>query len=113
LQWAELASQTGQAGPQQSFTDAITEPALRGRAQLARYQEQIKGSEDLSDESWSQAVPENSTIAHALALQAFARHKANQGSGSEILTTIDQKQPENVRPLGYVGVALGVADRGK
>jgi hypothetical protein len=114
LQWAELASGTDQAVPQQAFTEAMTNDlALRGRAQLEQYRRQIKNTEDAAEDSWSKAVPDTNLLAHALALQVLARHRAKQGAGSELLTTIANLEPENVRPLGYIGVALGVQDRTK
>ena len=50
---------------------------------------------------------EKDTPAAALALEAIARHNAATG-GAALLKSIEEWQPEKVRPFGYVGIALGL-----
>jgi tetratricopeptide (TPR) repeat protein len=113
LEWGLLALQTEQDGEFQKLVRALREPALRGRLELAKYRLQAQESKELSEESWRQAVPDKSVLAHGLALQAYARNRARNGSGSEVLAAIDSVEPERIRPLGFAGVAMGLEKRGK
>jgi hypothetical protein len=112
LSWADLACRTGQTGPWETFTRAITDPALQAWAQLAQYRSKIK-EEEPAEDSWKQAVPDTKSLSHGLALLSYARQQARQGKGSEFLNSVAEMEPESLRPLGYVGVALGVQDREK
>lgn len=110
--WARLSARAGKVGSTKLFTDAIRNPALRAWVHLEQYRLQAAKAEHLADRSWSQAVPDKTALAHGLAFEVFTRFKAKQGAGSELLDAVSQAEPENVRPLGYVGLALGVQDRG-
>jgi hypothetical protein len=112
IQWADLAGEIDHT-QRQALTDRIADPGLRSWAQLQQYRRQADESEELGPDSWNQAVSEKTSLAHALALEAFARRQARQGLGSDFLNSIGQLEPEAVRPLGYVGVALGLLDNQK
>ncbi len=84
----------------------IPDPAVRGRAQLAVLQGRLKSTKSKADDSWAQSVDKD-TPAHPLALEALARHNAPL-EGAALLKTIDDSQPENVRPFRYLGMALGL-----
>ncbi len=99
----------GQASPSDRWlrlAGLIPDPALRGRAQLAVLQTRLQSTKGQAEEAWAQSV-EKDTPAHALALEALARHNAPSG-GAALLKTIDAWQPERLRPFGYIGVALGL-----
>jgi hypothetical protein len=113
LEWALLTRELEQGNDGQVFTALIMEPALRGRLELEKYRLQARDTKDLSDDSWSQAVPDTKVLAHGLAFQAYARNKARNGAGSEMLNKIADAQPEWIQPLAYAGVAVGLQERGK
>jgi hypothetical protein len=89
---------------------ANRDPALHARMQLEVVRGQLAGSRDKADESLAQEV-DKETLAHRLALESIVRHNARHGSNP--LKSIDTWSPESLRPMGYIGVALGLADREK
>jgi hypothetical protein len=113
LGFARLAVHLGKDAAAKTFTDALREPSLKAWVQLERYRLEAAKAENLPDESWRGAVPDKKALAHGLAFEAFTRLRARRGGGSELLEAVEKADPPDVRPLGYVGVALGVQDRGK
>jgi hypothetical protein len=99
-------------GALQPLLDAAgdLDPALRGRMQLEVLRGQLRNSKDKADDELAREV-DKETLAHALALESLARHNARHATMS--LKTIDGWNPESLRPFGYIGVALGLADRDK
>jgi hypothetical protein len=114
LGWARLASEAHLSSQAAAFTAAIKKDyGLQAQAALEAYRAEIKAAKELADDSWSKAVPDKTTLAHAQALELFARFKAGQGGGSALVETIDGLEPERIRPLGYAGVALGAQDKAR
>jgi hypothetical protein len=89
---------------------ANLDTALHARMQLEVLRGQLAGSKDKVDESLAQDV-DKETLAHALALESIARHNTQHGHNA--LKNIESWDPESLRPFGYIGVALGLADREK
>ena len=69
----------------------------------------LKETKGKADDSWADEV-DKQTLAHALALEYVARHNANHGGLST--KTIDGWD-EQAKPLGYIGLALGLQDKEK
>jgi hypothetical protein len=112
LQWAMLAVQTGQAADAKFLGESITDPALRGRYLLEKYRAELKNGDEPSEDGWQKAVPEKTVLAHALALEAFAREQSrrDRGTAAEVLSKVEELEPETLRPFGLVGIALGVEE---
>jgi hypothetical protein len=113
MQWARLAVQTGQTNLADKLRGRISDAGLRAWVNLEKYRLQVSKAEELPADSWSKAVPDKGTLAQGLALQAYARFRAAHGDGKEVLQDLEAVEPEKIRPLGYVGVALGVQERRK
>jgi hypothetical protein len=113
LGFAKLAIQAGRDGPAKGFTDALREPNLKAWVQLERFRLDAASAQILAEGSWNEAVPDKKSLARGLAYAVYARFKARQGGGSEMLDSVDKAEPADLRSLGYVGVALGMQDRGK
>jgi hypothetical protein len=112
LPLGRLAVVMNQTAEAQTFAQALSQPAL-GRFHLEQYRLQLQEGADPGAESWSRAVPNKDSLAQALALELYARHKARQGSGTAVLDSIQGVEPEKARPLGYVGVLLGIRDKSR
>jgi hypothetical protein len=89
---------------------ANLDPALHARMQLEVLRGQLAASKDKAEESMAQDISKQ-TLAHALALEGIARHNARHGQNA--MKGIETWDPEALRPFGYVGVALGLADRAR
>jgi hypothetical protein len=89
---------------------ANLDTTLHARMQLEVLRGQLAGSKDKADDSLSQEVNKE-TLAHALARESIARHNTRHGHNA--LKNIPSWDPEALRPFGYIGVALGLADREK
>ncbi|TMQ34398.1 MAG: hypothetical protein E6K70_07860 [Planctomycetota bacterium] len=85
----------------------ITDPSLRGRAQLEVLRVRLSRSEGPVEDSQAQIVDKDSP-AHAVALEALARHNARV-RGAAVQKMVDAWQ-EKLRPFGYLGVVLGIED---
>ena len=72
---------------------------------LARLDE-AKGKK--ADEAWLDEIGDKESLAYAFAREAQARHNAHYAG--ENPKVVDSWTPENLRPLGYVGAALGMQD---
>jgi tetratricopeptide (TPR) repeat protein len=89
----------------QRLTEAIKDPALQGRVHLAALRTRLKNSKDKAADDWLDAV--KPTPAHGLACEALARHNARLDRG---MAKTVEGWDESLRPLGYIGVALGLQD---
>jgi hypothetical protein len=107
---ARLSAEVGLVDGSKAAARVIPDPVLRGRAQLELLRFRLAAKETV-DDSYLQMVDKD-TPAAGLAAEAFARQKARQGAGTDLLKTVDGWEPERSRPLGFIGVALGLQDRG-
>jgi hypothetical protein len=88
----------------QPVADAIAEPSLRGRAQLALLRSRLAHSSQPADEKLLETVDPN-TVASALAHLALIQHNVRRGAAWE--KTVQSWQEPN-RAFGFVGAALGL-----
>jgi hypothetical protein len=93
----------------QTAANAIPDLALRGRAQLEIIRNQLAANPATAEESIVQPIP-SETLAHGLGREELARHNVRAGS-AEIAKRVSSWEPEKVRALGNIGVALGEQDR--
>jgi hypothetical protein len=108
LRLNRLAVQANLGERVQPLSGSIPDPALRGRAQLEILRGRLRSCRTQAEEAWAQAV-EKESPAHALALEAIARHNARH-AGAGVQKSVDGWEPDRVRPFGYIGVALGLQD---
>jgi tetratricopeptide (TPR) repeat protein len=118
MPWARLAAKLNLANEAQTLAKLLEqgpskEPALAARVQLEKYLRELKDNSNPAADSWRQAVPNKATLSHARALQEYARHRARNGTGAEMLDTITSIEPESIRPVGYAGVAVGAQERSR
>jgi hypothetical protein len=115
LAWARLAVQLDQGEVAAKMQQAIRDLGLRAWVDLEKYRRQAyrqaAQEQELAADSWSQAVPAQGTLAQGLAFQVYTRFQAGRGDAKDAFAAVADAQPEKLRPLGYVGVALGAVDR--
>lgn len=85
---------------------AVTRPEVRRRAQLIALQ--IRPPQ-AHLQALAKAAGE--TPADGLVLELLARLNARAGNGEAVTTQVGTWQPTELRPFGYMGVALGLQDR--
>ncbi len=92
----------------QAAASNITDPVLRGRAQLQLFRAQLEQSRKVVEDAEVQKVgaPDSSTQAVARLLQAEHNTHSSGGWARAV-----QKWPESARPFGQLGVALGMQDK--
>ncbi len=81
----------------------IPDSGLRSRAQV-----EVKLAEQASMDALTDAAQQRPANPHALL--TLARHNARFGSSSAVLKLVESWEPETLRPLGFIGVALGMQD---
>jgi hypothetical protein len=113
MPWARLAMQLNQPADAQVLANLLKEPALAARVQLEKYLRERNPDDEPAADSWKQAVPNVATLSHARALEGYARAKSRRGGGADMLQALESVEPEKIRPLGYMGVALGAQERGR
>lgn len=105
LRLVQLANRAGLADRASTLAAAIPDLQLRGRAQLDVLRTKLASTPGKAEESWAEEVDKQSP-AHALAWEAIARHNTHYLGSRATLKAVESWQPETLRPLGYVGVAL-------
>jgi hypothetical protein len=91
----------------QAQAQAIPDPALRGLAQLAIFQQFLADHDSSVDLEKARAVGDDGSLARARALESLARHNAAHGSGRSTLKAVEGWQ-EHEKPFGFVGAALAM-----
>ena len=109
LRLAQLGMRAGLEGQVQEIIPLIQDPSLRGRAQLEVFRNRLASTHGQADDAALELVDKTAPD-YGLAHQILARHNTRLG-GPDYAKVIDGWEPELVRPLGYVGVALGLQDR--
>jgi hypothetical protein len=99
-QLASVLARSGGEAKAKEVADAITDPVLKGRAQLEIFL--LKATPSELDSS----VSDHTTLAYALGLEAVTRNNARAGATGE-----EQRElSEEVRPFVLLGAALGMQD---
>jgi hypothetical protein len=102
------AARAGHEASAKKLADLILEPALQGRAQLEVIRSRLEKSTSKVDDAMAEEVNKESP-AYGLAREAIARHNARvAGLGTK---AIDGWSDAALKPLGYIGVALGIQDK--
>jgi len=109
LRLARLGMRAGLEGQAQEIIPLIQDSSLRGRAQLEMFQNRLASTHGQADDTVLELVDKTAPD-YGLAHQIFARHNTRL-AGPDYAKVIDGWEPEPLRPLGYVGVALGLQDR--
>src|SRR5262249_62211875 len=107
---AQGGAQAGLAERVRPVVAMIPDIALRNRAQLELLRAQLAASTQMDADALAAAAKEE---AQPALLECRARHAARHGNASEVLKTVAAWDPENLRPFGYIAVALGLQDVGK
>jgi hypothetical protein len=99
-QLARVLARSGGEAKAKEVADAITDPVLKGRAQLEIFL--LKATPSELDSS----VSDRTTLAYALGLEEVTRNNARAGATGE-----EQRElSEEVRPFVLLGAALGMQD---
>lgn len=102
------AIRAGDEASAKKLADLIPDTALQGRAQLAVVRFRLEKSTSKADEAMAEEVNKESP-AYGLAREAIARHNARYaGLGTK---AIDGWSDAAIKPLGYIGIALGIQDK--
>jgi ribosomal protein S27E len=109
LRLARAGVKAGLTERVQAVTRLVPDAATRGRMQLEVLRGRLADSKQRTDEAGMKIVDAN-TPAHAEALEMLARHDAGLGSATEVQKGIEGWE-DKLKPLGYLGVALGLQDR--
>ena len=107
LRLAQLGAQAGLVDRAIRTTEFITDPGLRGQAELAVLRARLTGNKDKADDGLTAAVTDK-TAARALAWMAVARHNARQ-NGSVAKAVEGWEEP--YKTMGLAGLALGLQDK--
>jgi hypothetical protein len=107
-----LSAQAGLGDKAIPVAKLISDVGLRGRAQLEILRHRLAESSTPADEALLQIV-DKSTPAHALALEAIARHNTRTSGYTSAQKLVENWDPPEERPLGDIGVALGSQASGK
>jgi hypothetical protein len=106
---ARAGVKAGLADRVQTVARLVPDAAARGRMQLEVLRSRLADSKQRADDAWMQIVDAH-TPAHPEALQMLARHNAHHGAAAEMQKAIEEWD-DKLKPLGYLGVALGLQDR--
>ncbi|HEV8061285.1 MAG TPA: hypothetical protein VGP68_15510 [Gemmataceae bacterium] len=102
---AELAGALGSGETGQILARNIADPALRQQALV----DLLTGTilPDQLEAALGTTVDKNS-LAYALALSRACQRQASQGDAAALQKAIGAWEPEKLRPIGYLGLALGL-----
>jgi hypothetical protein len=106
----ELTARAGQDGPAQKLTEAIGDPALRGRAQVEVLRARLSSMPGKADEALADGVAKQPLVFSGMAREAVARHNARLDA--DAAKAVDGWD-EALRPFGVLGAALGRQDKGR
>ncbi len=102
------AARAGHEASAKKLADLIPDVALQGRAQLEVIRFRLEKSTSKVEEAMAEEVNKESP-AYGLAREAIARHNARYaGLGTK---AIDAWSDATLKPLGYIGIALGIQDK--
>jgi hypothetical protein len=104
-----LGIRAGEPALVQPVASLIHDPQLRGRAQLEVLRAELAGKKEQAEVARAEGVDQKS-VAHAFALEAILR--ADARASTQNLKSIAAWE-EPLRPFGYIGITLGLQDRGK
>jgi hypothetical protein len=107
-----LSARAGLGKKALAVASTINDAGLRGRSQLEILRQELAQTDKIADESSVQLVDKDCP-AHSLALEIFARHNARIGGYGAAQKIVESWDPAPERPLGDVGIALGLQDSGK
>lgn len=106
-----LGADMGLADQVQPVADAIPEPTLRAAAHRDVLRGRLAGKDQVQMESMDAEAAKGAP--NPFVLEFLARHNARYGSGAAVLKAVDAWEREQLRPYGYIGVALGLQDSGQ
>jgi hypothetical protein len=109
IRFTQIAATAGKADRIASVIATIPDPALRARAQIELERSQLAAGNPPSADALTPAKDDPKP----LLLGLRARHLARNADAGDVLKTVASWEPESLRPLGYIAVALGVQDRGQ
>lgn len=109
IQLARVGARAGQGDQVRKAAGLLVDAGTRGLVQLEALWARLQETKGKADDGWAEDV-DKQTVAHALAREYLARHDANHGGLSS--KTVDAWD-EAVKPLGYIGLALGLQDKEK
>jgi tetratricopeptide (TPR) repeat protein len=90
-------------------TGLISEPALRGWAQLELLRTRLQATQTPADAEWSQTVDKDAT-AYGIGLEEITRQRVRLGA-DDAMQTVSTLDPEQLRAFTYIGIALGLQDK--
>jgi transcription elongation factor Elf1 len=90
----------------------INDDGLRGRSKLEVFRQRLAETESSADASLLDTV-KNEAPADGLALESFARHNTRLAGYKSVEEFVAGSEPANERPLGDIGIALGLQDKRK
>ncbi len=93
----------------QTVADKISNPALRGRAQLAVFRARLDKLNQTVEDAAADKI-DAKTLARSLAAQTLARHNTRLNPS---YNDVVQTWPQPLKAFGALGVALGMQDREK
>jgi hypothetical protein len=107
LRLLRLGLQVDRAARMEKVVGVVRDLDLRAWAQLMLLRASLAGKKGSVEDTISGAG-EKKRLAHALALEALARHNARyEGRAPAVIETWE----EELRPFGHAGAALGIQDR--
>jgi hypothetical protein len=109
LRLVEAELRAGDVEKAQNLAQSISDPALRGRAQLEVLQAKLQAEKGEAKTTATDSV-EKLSVGHLQAWELVARTNARRDGG--IPKTVND-WPDPVKPFGKAGAALGVLDAGK
>jgi hypothetical protein len=108
LELVRMGSRTDAAAKVKGLIDKLP-AALRPRAQLDILQAQLDSNPaKIMENAGIDAIGNDKATARGFAWEAWARHNARLGAGIDA-----ESKDESIRPLLYLGIALGEQDRKK
>jgi hypothetical protein len=106
----ELSQRAGTAEDRlRALADEIPDPALRGRAQLDLFRTQLGSKKEAAEDNTAEQTVVRS-VAQLAAFQALARHNTRRDA-DWAKGVAGWEEPRQA--FGWLGVALGLQDRGK
>ena len=103
------AARAGHEDKAKELANAIPDVPLRGRAQLEVLRARMQKGGKV-DESAADSVDKDSP-AQGVAREWIARHNARLGAAG--VKSVNAWQAEAHKPFGFIGVALGLQDKGQ
>jgi hypothetical protein len=109
-QLASVGARAGLADQVEKFLEKLPANSLKSEALLAAYRGRSGNASANLDALNNEATKK--THAYPRLVAFLSRNAAYQGSASSVEKSADRWEPESLRPLGYMGAALGMQDAG-